>query len=515
MADDRLRFDLSPTNSFYAQSFEVEGRRRRKGKAKSVDHRLVSPTGQHPHSLPSQRAKMDSSEENPALISHFDRHRGSPHQHQTRPSTPPPPTGLQLHFENTSQPLDAFELTHTYLREYSQGVLDGQLIANGKAASRSSILQHPHASTSRSRSDVSLHDNNESIDARSVQSTRSVQGRGIQPLPGPSTAERPSRHRQNTVSSIATSVESSSSTGRRSTNRSRSRSISRTNQNNNISPADLLSNSAPTPPRRPAASLPTSSPNPSLDSISSLSNRQQPESSIPSSFNFSRVDSPAVSLVSKASSWGTIISTSTNYTTYSLLGLRDFREGSYPRTVGLDGTNTGPSPISSTLAMVGVNNAASPRTRGRNSSRINPQRLSQYPPPPSLSSWHGSVASLSPAQTQDQFSSSNGYRFDDEDETVVRPEELLNPNYSRDSMGRIMEPQRMTRGRNQPLPAVSPSFSIGEAIITEEDGSDQNFMEPMFGNALGLELTTGPTPISAPTPVVPHRPFLRSFSDES
>jgi len=107
------------------------------------------------------------------------------------------------------------------------------------------------------------------------------------------------------------------------------------------------------------------------------------------------------------------------------------------------------------------------------------------------------------------------------DESAMRRnDEVVNPSYSRDSRDstgsrrqRPMEPQR---SRNQPLPALSPSssFSYGEVIVTEEEGSS-NFMT--FGNALGLELSTDPIPISAPTPVVPHRTFLRSFSgsDES
>ena len=510
-AHDRGKFDLSssPTPSPYAQSFEVEGRRRQKGKARSADHRLISPTNSNPPTLPTQQAKMDASEEASTLVSHYDQQRHN--------STPASFSGLQLHFENTSQPLDAFELTHTYLREYSQGVLDGQMMAT----SRSSTSHQSLTNTSRTRSDVSSHDSNESIDARSIGSNRSTQSRGIQPTSGPSTVDRSSRpmhQRQNTVSSISTSTESSSSTGG-----SRSRSRSRQNRINNPSLAEILSDSPPTPPHRPVNSLPTSPPNRSLNSIPSLpqpsreyqqQQQQQPEPLIRPSL--ARVDSPA-SQMSKASysSWGTIISTSTNHTTYSLLGLRDFREGAYPRNAfNLDGANTTwPSPVSS--ANVGVNNAASPRNRGRHSSRITSQLLSQYPPPtPSLSSWHGSVASLSP---RDQFSfPTGGYQPDDENENVARrSEESLNSNsnYSTgSSRPRTLEPQRMTR-RNHPLPAVSPSFIYGEAIITEEEDnrSDHNLMET-FGNALGLELTTGPIPISAPTPVVPHRTFLRSFA---
>ena len=147
------------------------------------------------------------------------------------------------------------------------------------------------------------------------------------------------------------------------------------------------------------------------------------------------------------------------------------------------------------------------------------------------------------SQMQDQFST-NGYHHEGGDENAIRrdentmrrdesamrqdesamrrDDEVVNPNYSRDSRDstgsrrqRQMEP-RMTRGRNQPLPALSPSssFSYGEVVITEEDsGSSDSFMT--FGNALGLELSTDPIPISAPTPVVPHRTFLRSFSSSS
>lgn len=506
---DRVRFELppSPAGSPYAQSsFEVEGRKRHKGKAKSADHRLISPPIQTLHPLPTQQAKMDPSEETPALISHFDRH-SPPSRH--RPPTPAPSKGLKLHFENTNQPLDAFELTHTYLREYAQGLVDGQLMAGKTASFRSSTTQQPRASTSRSYSDVSLHDSSESIDARSIRSTRSAQVRGTQHVSGPSPADTypgPTHQRQNTASSWDTSVESSS-TG---STRSRSRSIPRSNQISHPDLAELLSNNAPSvppPPRRPVGSLPTSPPDPNPNPIPQSSHgQQQLESSIQS--NLTRPISPAPSMVSKASTWGTFVSTATNFTTYSLLGLQDFREGSYPRSAALDGMNTWP------LADSPVNNNTAVHVR--NSNRIDPRRSSQY----SFTSWHGSAASSSPAQ--DQFSSSNSYHlhFEGENENAVRrDDELLNPSYSRDSTSRRprpMEPERMGRGRNQPLPALSPSsFSHGsEAIINEaDDRSDSTFMS--FGNALGLELLTGPPAISAPTPVVPHRTFLRSFSDEA
>ncbi|KAF8815562.1 hypothetical protein BYT27DRAFT_7193308 [Phlegmacium glaucopus] len=517
MAQDRVRFNL-PSGSPYAQSFEVESRKRHKGKVKSQDHRLISPTSQHPHPLPTQLPKMDPSEEPPALISHF----GHDSPRQCRISTPAPSSGLKLYFENTNQPLDLFELTHTYLREYSQGVLDGQLMA-GKGASRSSTFQQPpHASTSHSHGDVSLPDTNESIETRSM---RSNQAREIQPIAGPSIVDRSSRfrhERQNTVSSIATSAESSS-IGQRPQNDSRSRSRTSLNQFSHPSLAALLSNSTPqpsAPSRRPMASLPTAPPNPSPNpSIPSLTQPQPSQGIQPEPPLQPRTESPTMSHLSK-SSWGTIISTSTNLTSYSLLGLRDFREFSYPQMVGSE-AGTPASRVSSMVGVipahetVGGSAAASPRSRGRNDSRT--QRLSQYPPP-SLTSWHGSVASLSPGQTPDQFPSSNGYHSDDENENVVRSDELLHPNYSRDSTGShpmTMESQRVIRGRNQPLPAVSPSFPAADSVTAEEDDrSNRNIMET-FGNALGLELTTGPTPISAPTPIVPHQSFLRSFSDET
>jgi len=195
-----------------------------------------------------------------------------------------------------------------------------------------------------------------------------------------------------------------------------------------------------------------------------------------------------------------------------LLGLRDFREGSYPRTTALDGMNT----WLSSSPPNGVTNP-SPRPRALNGTgRTDPRRSSQY----SFNSWHGSVASPSPAQMQDQFSSSNGYHYEGENENVMRrDDELLNPSYSRDSTSRHLRPmeslERMPRGRNQPLPALSPSsFSYSEGIIDEaDDRSDSSFMT--FGNALGLELSTDPPTISAPTPIVGHRTFLRSFSDEA
>ena len=83
---------------------------------------------------------MDPAEENPALVSHFDYH-SSPSR-QCHP-TPTPPTGLKLHFENTNQPLDAYQLTQTYLREYAQGVVDGKLMASKTTSSRSSTTQQP------------------------------------------------------------------------------------------------------------------------------------------------------------------------------------------------------------------------------------------------------------------------------------------------------------------------------------------------------------------------------------
>ena len=522
MARERMRFDLpAPTiSSPTAQSFEVEVRKRRKGKARSADHRLISPDGQNPYPLPTQQAKMDPSEEGHALISHFGDH--SPPQRRT--STPAPPSGLQLQFEHTHQPLDPFELTQTYLREYSQGLLDGQLLAE-KATSRSTS-ERSHASTRRSRSDVSLPDSNEFIDSGSIQSIQSPLGHEIHPVSGPSVVPRPPNRRQNTVSSIATSAESFAD--QRSRHRSRSSSRSSSNQIGNPSLVALLSNDTQAPSassRGPAAPALNPSPNLSIPSSSQPSHEQRPEALMQP--NLTRTQSPATSHVSKASSWGTIISTSTNKTTYSLLGLRDFREGSYPRIVNSDAVSVWSSPTRRVSSMVGVipphetvggSAAASPRTRGHNGGRTHSQRLSQHPPPsPSLVSWHGSVASLSP--TQEQFS--NGHHYSDNgNDDVVRPNELLNPGYSWDSTGnhpRILESQRMTRGRNQPLPTVSPSFLLGESIIVEENDRSNHYFTETFGNgnALGLELTTGPTPISAPTPVVPHRSFLRSFSDET
>ena len=475
MAHDRVSFKLSSDSSppSHAQPFKVQGHKYHKGKAKSLDRRSISPS-QNPHPLPTQQAKMDPSEEGPALISHLDRH--SPPSRQ-RPPTRTPPLGLKLHFENTNQPLDAYELAHSYLREYSQGVLDGQLMAE----KQSSTTHQPRASTSRIHGDVSLHDRNESIDARSIRSTRS--NRGTQPVSGPPMVDTPSRplhQRHNTVSSIVASVESSS-TGLGSQTQSSSRSIPRSNP----SLAEILSDNTPSvpPPRRSVASLPTSPPDSNPNPIPSLpqpSNGQQLESLLQSIET--RSNSPASSRVSKASTWGTIKSTSTNFTSYSLLGLRDFRE------------NFSVSPLGPPL---------------RNGSRAGLPRssLNSW-----HGSWHGSVASSPVSQTR---SSSNGYHYEGENENEMRrDDELLNPSYSRDSTGsrqRLMEPQRMTRGRNQPLPALSPSFSYGEAINEEDNGLDSDFTT--FGNALGLELSTVPMPISAPTPIVPHRTFLRSFSD--
>ena len=457
---------------------------------------------------------MDPSEEGHALISHLDHH--SPSGRQRFP-TPAPPSGLKLHFENTNQPLDGYELTQTYLREYSQGVLDGRMMA-GK---HSSTSQQPRASTSRMHSDVSsLHDRNESVDARSIRSTRSTQTREVQLVSESSTANAPSRplhQRNHTVPSLLTAPESSSSRSGSQT-RSSSGSIPRSNP----ILADLLSNNAPSAPqprRPPMLSFPTSPPNSNPNPITSPPQTsfqgQQIESLLQSIQVHTRANSPAPSRLSKASTWGTLKSTSTNHTIYSLLGLRDFRE-----------------------------NFAVPPPPQHNGSRIDIHRASQY----SLSSWHGSTASsLSPmSQTLDQFPpTSNGYHHEGGDENAIRRDEnsmrrdesstrrdenamrrdddVVNPSYSRDSRDstgsrrqRPSDPQRMTRGRNQPLPALSPSssFSYGEAIIITEDnnGSDSSSNFMAFGNALGLELSTEPIPISAPTPVVPHRTFLRSFS---
>jgi hypothetical protein len=319
-----------------------------------MERRVISPTNQKSHPLPTQLAKMDPSKEAPALTSHFDHH--NPHQHQRQTSTPAPSLGLRLHFENTNQPLDVFELTHTYLREYSQGVLDGQLMA-GKATSRPLTSQQSHASTSRN---LSVRDNNESIDARSIRST---QGHEIQSVSSRSSRPSHPRHRrQNTVASIGTSESSPSE------DRSRSRSISRPNHISNPSLVELLSDSTTSPPQRsPVTPLPTPPPNPNSNPSIPFSSRpshvQQLEPSLIRP-RPARAQSPAASQVSKASTWGTITSTSTNFTSYSLLGLRDFRDGSYPRTVGPDGAN-------------------SFRSRGSRTNLQGPQ----YPPsPPSLSS---------------------------------------------------------------------------------------------------------------------------------
>lgn len=198
--------------------FEIERRNHRKGKSKS-----------HERGYYDDSSTLTSPPPPPVETSHHARSRvTSPASHRgySSPEQATRATGLPMHFDNTAQPLDAFSLTHAYLKEYSSGFINGQEAALGKRMSEfppsSPTPVAGQSSSSRHRTQpVSA-----TVEPSQGYRTTNASAYPTQPYSAPITNERsprPTHHRQATVGSIISSSTSSVQDDRPSS-RSRSRS---------------------------------------------------------------------------------------------------------------------------------------------------------------------------------------------------------------------------------------------------------------------------------------------------
>ena len=213
--------------------FEIEKRGHQKGKTRTEERVRYDESLKYTTSTVSSPAPPESSYSSHhrtlTPTTHPSSNYASPRQ-STRSN------GLQVHFDNTAQPLDAFALTHAYLREYSSGFINGQEAALGRTmtdfppasptpvAGQSSSNRHRGQSTSTSAGVV------ESTQRYTGTSTSIYDYDHHAPYSAPPVHERsprPSHRRQNTAMSIVSTSTSSIHDDRPS---SRSRSSSRTSE---------------------------------------------------------------------------------------------------------------------------------------------------------------------------------------------------------------------------------------------------------------------------------------------
>ena len=512
--------------------------------------------------------------------------------------------GLQYDFDNTNQPLDAFSLTHAYLKEYSVGYVNGQAFANGRRPTELSDNRrtpHPQATSTRQPPQTAgvyeSSSNREPLNAYQNQ-----------PYSAPAGGDRPSHRRHDTAASISSSRhERGSSTRPRSRSQQRgSSSGSQDRVHSNAMLASILSSPPPRPPsRRQSAEQPTSPiPNPRSVSFQSPTLISEPElleeTTLPSNpvAPSQRRGSP---LAQSQGTWGTPTpSGMTRGSLSQLPSLLNFgnplseggessfhmsgSEGANRRASIIDASSEAApssqaSPARPVHSMVGVlpgdaevipvsshlnrNSYRSPtsidihsnHSSGReasSSSRSRPSASaygSGYQPDDNrsqnqrdsqtLSSNHRwsyqshprddransyrSLTSLGPG-THELRSDSNSYfssqyRAQSYDESRPHHHQSLNSS-DRQSHSRLSHASRAPRTSHRELLPVESPFPI-TVDYTDDDrsspdqgspGAGPPSVVPSFGNALGLELPTGPTLISAPTPIVSNSMFLRTFS---
>ncbi|KAF8884408.1 hypothetical protein CPB84DRAFT_155616 [Gymnopilus junonius] len=187
--------------------FEIERRSHRKGKSKSDERTYSDDSPRYTTSAPAEQSHHAShSASSPASHHSYDPY-SSPPQHATRES------GLQMHFDNTAQPLDAFSLTHAYLREYSSGFVNGQEAAFGKR-----ITEFPTSSPTPLAGQSSSSRHRTQPTSAAVETpyghTTDTSVYPTQPYSAPVASERsprPTHRRQATATSI---ISSSTSSGR-------------------------------------------------------------------------------------------------------------------------------------------------------------------------------------------------------------------------------------------------------------------------------------------------------------
>jgi hypothetical protein len=511
--------------------------------------------------------------------------------------------GLQYDFDNTNQPLDAFSLTHAYLKEYSVGYVNGQAFANGRRATELSDnrrTSHPQANSSRQPPQTagiyeSSSNNREPL----------LNAYQTQPYSAPAGGDRPSHRRHDTATSASSSRhEGGSSTRSRSRSRQRgSSSGSQDRVHSNAMLASILSSPPLRPPSRRQSAGQATSPIPNSRSVSFQSPTLITE---PELLEETTLPSNPVApglhrgspLTQSQGTWGTPTpSGMTRGSMSQLPSLLNFRnpsseggetsfhisgsDGANRRTSIVDASSEAApsqaSPARPVHSMVGVlpgdaevipvsshsnrNSYRSPtsvdirssHSAGWEASSSSRSRVSAstygsgYQPDDdrsqnqrgsqALSSNHRwshprddranpyrSPTSLGP-RTHELRSESNSYFYGQhrtQSYGESRPYHHQPQDDSSNSSDRQSHPRhsRAPRTSHRELLPVESPFPI-TVDYTDDDRSSLDHgspgvgppsVMPSFGNALGLELPTGPTPISAPTPIVSNTMFLRTFS---
>ncbi|KDR79228.1 hypothetical protein GALMADRAFT_277717 [Galerina marginata CBS 339.88] len=236
-----VRFAELPVSPRSIYSFEIESSRssRKKGKSKVTpseasyfDDANLSPnpryqTATSPSASSSHYVRPHVAQSTtPAPSSQYDH---SPNKQSTRAP------GLQLHFDNTAQPLDAFALTHAYLREYSTGFVNGQEAAAAANTRKPSEYPKDHSTYpgqgSSSRHPPQVQPATAFEPSQSYHRATTPNTYQNQPYSAPVPNERSSRpthRRQPTAPSIISSASSlSMQQNGRSSSRSQSQSRSR------------------------------------------------------------------------------------------------------------------------------------------------------------------------------------------------------------------------------------------------------------------------------------------------
>jgi len=561
--------------------FEVE-RRSRKGKTKLPDRQYTSDP-RHPTPGPSIHSS-----------NYIQRHLSpQPPMYDQSSSYTIRLPGLQYDLDNTNQPLDAFSLTHAYLKEYSVGYVNGQAFANGRRPTElSDNRRTPHQQANISRQPPQTAGVYESSSNR--EPPNSYQS---QPYSAPAAGDRPSHRRYDTAPSLSSSRhEGGSLTRPRSRSRQRgSSSGSQDRVHSNAMLASILSSPPSRPPsrRRSAGEATSPIPNPRSVSFQSpiiitepelLEETTMPSNPVASSL---RRGSP---LSQSQGTWGTPTPSGMTRGSSQMPSLLNFRnplsdgaESSF-HISGSDGANRRTSIASSEAApsqasparpihsMVGVlpgdaevipvsshsnrnsylsshssgwEASSSSRSRASYGSGYQPDddhpqnqrdslalssnhRWSQqsYPRDDGANSYR-SPASLGP-RSHEFPSESNSYFYAEhrtQSHDELRPhhhqpqDDSSSPN-GRQSHSRPSHASRAPRASHRELLPVESPFPI-TVDYTDDDrspldrgspGAGPPSAMPSFGNALGLELPSGPTPISAPTPIVSNTMFLRTFS---
>ena len=577
-AGSTIYSDLPTSPLSSPPQFEVE-RRSRKGKTKLPDRQYM-PDPRHPTPGPSIHSS-----------NHVQRHLNpQPPMYDQSSSYTTRIPGLQYDFDNTNQPLDAFSLTHAYLKEYSVGYVNGQAFVNGRRPTElSDNRRTPHQQANISRQPPQTAGVYESSSNR--EPPNSYQN---QPYSAPAAGDRPSHRRYDTAPSLGSSRnEAGASTRPRSRSRQRGSSAgSQDRVHGNAMLASILSSPPLRPPSRRRSAGEATSPLPNPRSVSFQSPILIPE---PELLEETTVPSNPVApslrrgspLSQSQGTWGTPTPSGMTRGSSQMPSLLNFRnplsdagessfhisgsEGANRRTsiASSGGAPSQASPARPIHSMVGVlpGDAEATSVSNRNSylashssgleagssSRSRASYGSGYQPDDdrsqnqrdtqALSSNHRwsqqsyirddreisyrSPTSLGP-RAHELRTESNSYFYAEhrtQSYDDLRPyhhqprDDSSNPS-DRQNHSRPSHASRAPRASHRELLPVESPFPI-TVDYTDDDrspldqgspGAGPPSATPAFGNALGLELPSGPTPISAPTPIVSNTTFLRTFS---